>query len=81
MVNRFFTGVGHDLNAKLPESSREFPLPYSPNVMPPMPPIDYIFVETHEAKIDVNKSSGLSSINAKLLKIALASQLKRFCTL
>lgn len=33
------------------------------------------------SKIDINKSSGLSLINSKLLKIAFASQSARFCRL
>lgn len=50
VVNKFFTSIGHELNEKLPSSSRSFPLPLPSSTMPPIPSIDYVFVETQIAK-------------------------------
>lgn len=73
--------IGQQLNSKLPEKTRDFPLPTYSCAMPPMPPVDLSFVEYLLDQIDIKKSSGLSSINAQLLKIALSCQSIRFCKL
>lgn len=49
--------------------------------MPPIPAVDTSFTEYQLDKIDINKSSGLSYIKARLLKIALTCQTIRFCKL
>lgn len=79
IFNRFFAESCQQLNAKLPEKSRDFPLTTYSCVMTVMPIVDLSFVEYQLDQIDVKKSSGLSSINARLLKSSCQSI--RFCKL
>lgn len=81
IINKFFTQIGQKLNEKLPIMNNNYSLIESASQMPPMRDIDVFAVDLHISHIDINKSSGLSSLSAKLLKIALNCQLVRFIIL
>lgn len=81
IVNEFFTKIGKTLNDKLPLIVDKFPVRDYDSLMPPMREIDIFAVDLQISRIDKNKSSGLSKLNAKLLKLALSCQLVRFTRL
>lgn len=80
-INRFFSSIGTSLNEKLPDPTTVSHTFHFNHQMGDIPVISETSAEREILKINENKSSGLSQINARLLKIALLNQVTRFTKL